>query len=358
MSKLSIAYFGTPYFSAVFLEKLLSDKTLPVEVKLVITQPDKPVGRKQVITKSPVKIVAEKYGLEVIDSKVQDLKSKVSQLDLAFLFAYGNIIPNDLLSAPKYGFLNTHPSLLPLYRGPGPIAYPMILGDKKTGITLIQLDQEIDHGPIIAQEELDINPSDKRSDLELKLTDLAFEIFKKLMTGFDEKAKISILNDLRGTQLERSEDEHAHRVKNAVSSFLLKNQKHSLATFTRQMTKNDGFIPLSILKAALNNEPNNKWQPKIISDYFKKNSILNPQSSKLNSPSSTIYRLFNGLYPWPGIWTQIQPKRLDVEDHNSPKRLKITDLDLINDKLIIKKVQLEGKKEVDFETFNRAYSIF
>lgn len=323
MKRLTLAYFGTPYFSAVFLEKLLSDKTLPVDVKLVVTQPDKPVGRKQVLTKSPVKIMAEKFKIEVINTKVSDLKSKVSQLDLAFLFAYGDIIPDNLLSAPKYGFLNTHPSLLPLYRGPGPIAYPLILGDKKTGVTLIQLDKEIDHGAIIAQEELDINPSDKRSDLEIKLTDLAIRMFKEtISSSYGQGSALSLQT---------------------------RKQNHSLATFTRQMTKDDGFIPFSILKASLNNDLSIKWEPNIMMEYYEKNQ--NVQKSKIYSLQSAVYNLFRGLSPWPGIWTKVMI-------NNKELRLKITDLNLKNDKLIIKKVQLEGKKEVDFETFKRAYKIF
>ncbi len=320
MKKISLAYFGTPYFSADFLEKILADKTLPVEVKLVITQKDKPVGKKQIITPSPVKELGKKAKIPVFfqinqkrseeirkiryqknsdKSDISDLSGflmladdsrtlpNFSEVDLALVCAYGQLIPQELLTLPKYGFWNIHYSLLPKYRGASPVAYALIAGEKKTGVTIFQMDEKIDHGPIIAQEELKIFPHERRPDLEKRLTDLAFNLFKKLVT--------TNFNQLQ-----------------------LAAQADDLATYTKKLTKEDGFIEISNLKT---------------------------QNSNLNLK---IYNLFRGLYPWPGIWT-ILP---------NGKRLKITDMSLINNKIILKKVQLEGKKEVDFETFNRAYKIF
>ncbi|MFN4212774.1 MAG: methionyl-tRNA formyltransferase, partial [Microgenomates group bacterium] len=151
--KLKIAYFGSPSFSAYFLEKLLTDKTLPIEVKLVITQEDKPVGRKQILTPSPVKQIATKYQISNIkyQKEIENWKLEIGKLDLALVLAFGKIIPKELLHQPKYGFWNIHYSLLPKYRGPSPTAYALIAGEKKTGVTIFQMDEEIDHGPIIAQ---------------------------------------------------------------------------------------------------------------------------------------------------------------------------------------------------------------
>lgn len=282
MKKLRIAYFGSPDFSAFFLEKMLLDKNLPVEVRLIVTQPDSPVGRKQILTPTSVKKVAEKYKKSVSERSKVNLKD----IDLALVYAFGELIPKELLSLPKFGFWNIHPSLLPKYRGPSPIASPLINGDTVTGVTIIKMDEEIDHGSIIAQESLTINQSDKRPDLEKKLTELGFEMFKKTVFIKD--------------------------------SLQIKPQDHSLATFTKKLKKDGGFISFE------------NWKLKIE-----------------NSPED-LFNLFRGLSPWPGIWT-ILP---------NGKRLKITDVDFIGGKLILKKVQLEGKKEVDFETFNRAYKIF
>jgi len=325
MKKLKIAYFGTPYFSDRFLEKLLTDTTIKnlIEVKLVVTQPDKPVGKKQIITKSPVKIVAERFGIDVYDSNKpnsQSLLDRLKTVDIALLYSLFAIITKKMLALPKMGFWNTHPSLLPKYRGALPIAMPLILGDQETGVTLIKLDEKVDHGPIIAQKKLTVNPTDKKPDLEIKLTDLAFGIFKK---------KIIELTSLRVNELK------------TIS------QNHSNATYTHQLKKDDGFIPFSTLKKAVSKEQLTiDDNPKILKDYYQKNNLtVKPCSNE------TIYNLFRGLFPWPGIWTVINIK-------GTEKRLKITDMDFSNGKLTIKKVQLEGKKEVDFETFNKAYSIF
>ena len=320
MNKLKIAYFGSPDFSAYFLEKIITDKNLPIEVKLIITQPDKPAGRKQILTPTPVKITALNNNLKILEIgkldignslEIRNLKSEISQIDIGLVYAYAKIIPKELLNIPKYNFWNIHASLLPKYRGPSPIAYPLILGDKKTGVTIIKMDEKIDHGPIIAQEEIEILPDDKRPDLEKKLTDLAFNIFKKII----------------GTNLK---------------NLKLTDQTHSLATFTRLLKKEDGFVPLTTLKKALNNQTLTLEElPKILQE------IRNWQLEIINSPK-IIFDYFRGFYPWPGVWT-ILP---------NGKRLKIKELKIENDKLKILRLQLEGKKEVDFETFNRAYKIF
>jgi len=297
MNKLKIAYFGAPYFSARFLEKIINDKDLPVEVKLVVTQPDRPVGRKQTLTPTPVKQPAEKHEIEIItnlESIIQSselnvesriLNSKLQKLDLALVFAYSRIIPKNLLSIPKFGFWNIHPSLLPKYRGPSPIAYPLINGDNETGVTIIKMDEKIDHGPIIDQEIMKINEKDRRPDLEIKLTDLGYELFK------------STINQL------------------LTGGLKFKDQDESQATYTKLLKKSDGFIDFENFKFKIENSP------------------------------KSIFNLFRGLYSWPGLWTLC------------PKRLKITDLDLTDNKLVIKKVHLEGKKEVDWQTFVRAYNI-
>jgi len=338
MQKLKIVYFGTPYFSADFLEKLITDEELKkiIEVKLVVTQPDKKTGRKQIITPSPVKVVAQKHGLKIEYLKFnKNLKLKIKNCDLALLYAFGQIIPKEILSAPKIGFFCVHPSLLPKYRGPSPMVYPLMLGDKTTGVTIYQMDDRIDHGPIIMQEEYKILPMDQRPDLEIKLTNLAFEMFKKLIkTGVEGK----------GIQAARSRGE----------------QNHKQATYTRLLTKQDGYIPFETLKKALNNEPLTASQlPKIIKDYFTKNP--NDKKKLIHNPKflpagrhGLILNLYRAFFPWPGLWTQIQPDRLNWA---YPKRLKIIDLAIIDDKLILKRVQLEGKKEVDFSTFNRAYHL-
>lgn len=296
MKKVRLAYFGSSNFSADFLEKILVDDF--AEVRLVVTQPDRPVGRKQVLTPTPVKKIAEKYrgsrDIDFSDFSISEKSHiKLTNIDLALVYAYGELIPKKLLNLPKFGFWNIHPSLLPKYRGTSPMAISLINGDKKTGVTIIKMDEEIDHGPIIAQESLTIENHDKRPDLEKKLTDLGYQMFKKILNDEDISARIK-------SRLVRQNDK--------------------LATYTKRLEKSAGFIEF-------------------------KNLI--PINSGENSPEK-LFNLFRGLCPWPGLWT-ILP---------NGKRLKITDLDYIDGKLIFKKVQLEGKNEVDFKTFNKAYKIF
>lgn len=332
MKKITLAYFGSPSFSALFLEKLITDSLMNkmIEIKFVITNPDRPAGRKKILTATAVKKTAEKYKLKVFHiekNHSQNIVSLLQKLDLALVYAYSFIFPKEWLNLPKYGFWCIHPSLLPKYRGPSPIAYSLILGEKKTGITIFKMDEKIDHGPIIAQKKLEILETDRRPDLEIKLTNLAFNIFKKI---------IFLLKD-------------------SFQKIKIKPQLHQNATYTRLLKKDDGFIPLSILKKALKNKPAVFEEfPEIIKEYLTKHPKENLFKKTFNS-SLLTYNLFRGLYPWPGLWTQIQPTRFNTGDY---KRLKITDLELVNNKLIIKKVQLEGKKEVEFTQFNTAYQIF
>ena len=335
--KLKLAYFGTPDFSARLLEKIITDKDLPVEVNLVITQPDKPVGRKKILTSSPVKQVSEKYHIKTL-THLSVVSSHLSDVDLALLYAFGQIIPAELLKLPKYGFWNIHPSLLPKYRGASPMAYPLIIGDDKTGVTLIQMDEQMDHGPIIAQEEYKILPTDKRPDLETKLTNLGFELFKKsiqqpISTNFNPSTSLR------------------------ASQFKLITQDERLASFTRRLTRADGFIPHSALKKALNNEPLTFDElPELIKDYYQHNKQLISTNFNQFQPISSakqIYNLFRALFPWPGLWTKIMI-------NGQEKRLKITDLSLdvlqaTRFALHIKNVQLEGKKDVTYDQFRKQY---
>jgi len=405
---MKIAYFGTPIFSATLLEKLIQDKSLGIDIVLVVTQPDKPVARKMIMTPSPVKLVAQKYNIPVYENlklKIRNLNSnlklKISNLDICLVYAFGfkQLIPLDLLKAPKVqfeigegktsGFVNIHPSLLPRYRGSSPIAYPLLLGENKTGVSLFVMDEKMDHGPIIAQEEMPITLTDVRSDMETKLTDLGFEMVKKW---------ISVI----------ARNEMTKQSKNDIVGLTLKPQQHEHSTRAPYMTKQDGFIPLPVLQKALKNEPLTIAElPHIIRKYVEKyyfkqakgadsstwharpptisipstpTSLMHvredvPERKKvqnllLNS-SKTIYNFWRGMHPWPGLWTLVEPPRLDkVNDDRTEvvkvagkKRLKIIDMEYHVEtghapSLRIKTVQLEGKSPVDFPTFQKAYNIF
>lgn len=148
--KVSFAFFGTSAFSVIILEELKLAGLLPA---LIVTMPDSPQGRHLVLTPPPVKIWADENKVEYIQpASLKDLKLDQS-FDLFMVASYGKIIPQNILDIPAHGTLNVHPSLLPRLRGPSPIA-GAILNESKTGVTIMKLDAEMDHGPIVAQTEV------------------------------------------------------------------------------------------------------------------------------------------------------------------------------------------------------------
>ncbi len=179
-------FIGTPEFGEIVLEKLIKSGHKPF---LVITAPDKPVGRKQIITPPPVKVVAEKYNIPVAQpEKIKDWQKEIKNLkpDLIILAAFGQIIPKEILDIPTYGCLNVHPSLLPKHRGASPIQYAILNGDGKTGVTIMRMTEKLDTGPILAQRELEIkNP--KFQELYNKLAEMGAELLienlPKLFSG-------------------------------------------------------------------------------------------------------------------------------------------------------------------------------
>lgn len=153
-----VVFFGTGSFAVPILEKLASSAFRPV---LVVTSPDAPKGRRAVLTPPPVKIAAEGLGLDVyqpISLKAEEAIQRIKSVEptVGVSAAYGKIIPKRILNIFPKGILNVHPSLLPRWRGPTPIQAAILAGDEKTGVTIILMDEEIDHGPILAKRELPI----------------------------------------------------------------------------------------------------------------------------------------------------------------------------------------------------------
>lgn len=138
-----IVFMGTPAFSVPILEALIAGK---YEILAVVTQPDRPVGRKKVMTQTPVKLAALKHGLlvlqpEKITGSVEMDKIIEMQPDLLITAAFGQFLPQKLLNAPKHGAINVHASLLPKYRGGAPVHYALINGEKETGVTIMYMEK-------------------------------------------------------------------------------------------------------------------------------------------------------------------------------------------------------------------------
>ncbi|MEI6597376.1 MAG: methionyl-tRNA formyltransferase, partial [bacterium] len=186
--KTKIIFIGTAEFGLPAFLALIKDGNF--EIILVITQPDKPIGRKQVVTSSPIKIAAEKNNITILQPEhIIDIKEKISLLapDLIIVVAYAQLIPEEILNLPKYGCLNLHASLLPKYRGAAIIQAAILNGDKQTGLTVIKMDKGLDTGPILEQTVIDINDEDTAGTLYDKLSkvssDFIIGTIKKYLSG-------------------------------------------------------------------------------------------------------------------------------------------------------------------------------
>lgn len=172
-----IIFMGTPDFAVPCLKKLCDAGE---QVVAVFTQPDKKVGRKQLLTPSQVKIEAERRGLAVFQPatlKSDEVVSEINALeaDLIVVVAYGKILPKAVLDAPKYGAINVHASILPKYRGAAPIQWAVINGDSETGVTVMQMDEGLDTGDMILVKKVPIGDSITSAELFDELAPLGAE---------------------------------------------------------------------------------------------------------------------------------------------------------------------------------------
>ena len=183
---MNIVYMGTPEFSVGPLRELVKK----YNISLVVTQPDKKVGRKQEIKFSPVKEFAIEHGIEVFQPEKirEDYKPILDKNpDLIITCAYGQIIPKEILDFPKYKCINIHASLLPKYRGGAPIHHSIINGDEYTGVTIMYMDTKMDSGDILYQEKIKIEDTDNVGTMFSKLSELGskmiIESLPKIIDG-------------------------------------------------------------------------------------------------------------------------------------------------------------------------------
>lgn len=181
-----IIFMGTPEISASVLEGLISNG---YNIVALIAQPDRPIGRKKILTPVPTKVVAEKYNIPVYQPiKIRKEYDFVNELkpDLILTLAYGQIVPQGLLDIPSLGALNLHGSLLPKYRGAAPIQYALLNNEKKTGMTLMRMVKEMDAGEMFATEEVDIDEDDNSTSLFKKMGEAALRLALKALPLFVE----------------------------------------------------------------------------------------------------------------------------------------------------------------------------
>ena len=186
---LKVIFMGTPEFAGTNLKALID---AGYNIVLVLCQPDKPVGRKHILTAPPVKVIAQENGIEVYQPdtlKTDEALFRVQSYDadLIVTAAYGKILPKAILDLPKYGCINCHGSLLPARRGSAPVQRAILEGDKVTGITFMKMDVGMDTGDIIDKIEVEIDPNEHTESLMNKLAEASaaklHEIIDKWVAG-------------------------------------------------------------------------------------------------------------------------------------------------------------------------------
>ena len=180
-----IVFMGTPEFAVPCLQKLID---CGHEVTGVFTQPDKPQGRKMILTPPPVKELAIANGIPVYQPvKMRDGTAlemlKEANPELAIVVAYGKILPKEILEFPKYGCINIHASLLPKLRGAGPIQWSVINGFEKTGVTSMQMDEGLDTGDMLISREIEIGENDTAGDMHDKLSVIGAEVLEETINA-------------------------------------------------------------------------------------------------------------------------------------------------------------------------------
>ncbi len=294
-----IIFFGTPSFAIPSLKALIEGSD---EVVGVVTQPDRPKGRGMRLSPSPVKELALKYGINLLQpEKVRDesFQESIKSLspEIFVVVAFGQILPGSLIKVPKHGAINVHASLLPKYRGAAPIPWAILNGEDSTGVTIIMMDEGLDTGDILTQMEIQIEKDDTSHSLQEKLSVLGATLLMETI----EIMKRGALNP--------------------------KPQNHSNATYAPLLRKEDGHI-----------------------DWRKRAEEIDRQ-----------VRAFN---PWPGAFTKWNGKMLKIfkgetrrrETHAEPGTAIWVGLDFIevetgDGTFLIKEVQLEGKKRISVRDF-------
>ena len=211
---MKVFFMGTPEFAAVSLNALI---TADIPVVGVFTQPDKPVGRKQLLESPPVKVLAEKFSIPVFQpKKLRDGTAlniiKSCKPDIIAVVAYGRILPKEILEYPEAGCINIHGSILPKYRGAAPIQWAVINGEHQTGVTAMYMCEELDAGDIIDTHVVDIFPDETAGELFERLAPIGGNLLCKTIRAIED-----------GTAARHPQD-------------------HTQATFAPQLKKSDSLL--------------------------------------------------------------------------------------------------------------------
>ena len=253
MNNKRIIFMGTPEISASVLEGIIS---AGYNVVAVIAQPDRPVGRKKIMTPVPTKVVAEKYNIPVYQPlKIRKEFEFVNELhpDVIITLAYGQIVPQGLLDIPPLGCLNLHGSLLPKYRGAAPIQYALMNNDKVTGMTLMKMVKEMDAGEMYATEEVVIADEDNSTSLFIKMGEAALKLILR-------ELPIILAGELKGVPQDESLVNFAPSIKPEEEKLDLNKSKEELQGYIRALSDVPGaYLYLDNLKLKI-------YRSQIVSD--------------------------------------------------------------------------------------------
>lgn len=258
---LKIIFMGTPDFALPALEAV---KNSGQELLAVVTQPDKPRGRGKRLTPSPVKVWAAEKRIPIFQpQKIRDNLEFLNQLremnpDLIVTAAYGQILPGNILAIPPLGCINVHASLLPEYRGASPIQQALIDGRKKTGISIIYMDEGMDTGDIILQRELDICPDENAGQLHDRLSTLGGTMLSEVLRMFEQGKPA-------GTPQDSDKATYCGKIDKSMGEIRWEQSARSICNLIRGLTPWPGAFTffnngkrLKILRALIADHPNQK----------------------------------------------------------------------------------------------------
>ncbi|MBU0572343.1 methionyl-tRNA formyltransferase [Patescibacteria group bacterium] len=315
---MKIVFFGTPEYVQPVVEML--HKTFKPSgdnkssIVAVVTQSPKPVGRKKILSHSPIDKWAHNKNIQIINKSDKLLESELKP-DIGILASFGEIIPKEILNYFPHGILNIHPSLLPKYRGASPVRAAIATGETETGVTIIKLDEKLDHGKIISQFKAEIEKGDTTKTLRERLFIQAAEVLGTLIGPY-----------LEGKVKPKMQDEKK-------------------ATFTTLVTRKEGFIKPKYIQDALNGKSfTDKWDIPFIKVGPKKDNF------KVTPSPKSIDCFIRAMHPWPIAWTTVK-----TSSNKESRRLKISEAHLSGKKLILDEVQLEGKNPVSWKQFEEGY---
>jgi len=259
MSKKRIIFAGTPEFSVPCLATLL-DSTH--EICAVFTQPDRPAGRGNKLRASPVKTLALQYNIPIyqpISLKNLEIQNKIKalQANIMIVVAYGLLLPKAVLEMPRLGCVNIHASLLPRWRGAAPIQRALMAGDKKTGISLMQMDKGLDTGDVFKQSLCDISANETGQSLHDKLSVMGAEILAET---------IDIIEDLTAMPQNNELASYAHKLEKSEAQL---NWQQSAIELERKIR---AFNPWPVAQTEIQGEKLRIWEAQALSESTTKNA--------------------------------------------------------------------------------------